>query len=180
SHFAILDLTRLLTLDPRIASYLAEEQPTPTTLLALLSHSQDPTAIPYTKSLTILQLTCTLFTSPLTPHTLLTNPTLKTHLLTTLTTSLLSPKPQLRVTATSLAYNLAIHNHNIRFAGDQAEPFSDDDQVQLTASIVEAIGQEEESGEVVEGLVFALGCLVYEAKLEGGVVDLCRVMGVGE
>ena len=49
--------------------------------------------------------------------------------------------------------------------------------MELSASLLEAIGREEESREGLKGLVLALGLLAYGSSLEGEVWDLLRVMG---
>ncbi|KAE8356725.1 PPPDE putative peptidase domain-containing protein [Aspergillus coremiiformis] len=152
SHFAILDLTRLLVLDPRIASYLAEESPTPTTLLSLLPPTDDPATTPYRTKITTLQLTCNLFSSSLSIHTLLSHPILRESTMSILTTALLDKTPTLRAAAASLAYNVAVYNHNARWEG-QGDTVPEDDQVQLAASLVEAIGVEEESDEIRQRIV---------------------------
>ncbi|PKY00080.1 thioredoxin [Aspergillus campestris IBT 28561] len=181
TRFALVDLARLLLLDPRVAGYLAEE-PNQTTLLSILSFASPDAAspCPYNFRITALQLVCNLFNTPLyrdqlvAPHSPLHKP-----VLTLLTNSLLDEHANLRVVAASLAYNLAAVNHNARFDG-LLDPLTEEEQVELTASGVEALTQEGESAEALRGLLFTIGLLVYEAPVEGGVVDLCRAMGVGE
>ncbi|GKZ39786.1 hypothetical protein AbraIFM66950_001201 [Aspergillus brasiliensis] len=177
NQFALVDLTRLLFLDPRVSSYFAEE-PNHTTLLALLAPSHSLSTCPYNLRIVMLQLCCTLFATPLYRDQLTTSPLLPT-LLHLTTSSLLDSHTNLRVVAASLAYNLSAHNHNARFAG-HAEPLSEENQVELTASLVEAITQEEESQEALHGLLFALGLLVYQASPDSAVVDLCKAMGIAE
>lgn len=131
----------------------------------------------------MLQLICNLFSSPLYLDHLTTNTAnnnnLHTTVLTLATSSLLDPHPNLRTVAASLAYNLSAANHNARFAG-HPDKLTEEEQVELTASLVEAIAQEAESAEALHGLLFALGLLVYEAPADGAVVDLCRAMGIAE
>ncbi|OJJ77227.1 hypothetical protein ASPBRDRAFT_36422 [Aspergillus brasiliensis CBS 101740] len=177
NQFALVDLTRLLFLDPRVSSYFAEE-PNHTTLLALLAPSHSLSTCPYNFRIVMLQLCCTLFATPLYRDQLTTSPLLPT-LLHLTTSSLLDSHTNLRVVAASLAYNLSAHNHNARFAG-HAEPLSEENQVELTASLVEAITQEEESQEALHGLLFALGLLIYQASPDSAVVDLCKAMGIAE
>lgn len=183
NHFALVDLARLLFLDTRVSSFFAEE-PNHTTLLTLLSPSTTLSSCPYNLRIVTLQLICNLFSSPLyldhlTTNTTANNNKLHTTVLTLTTSSLLDPHPNLRTVAASLAYNLAAANHNARFAG-LPDKLTEEEQVELTASLVEAIAQEEESAEALHGLLFALGLLVYEAPADGAVVDLCRAMGIAE
>ncbi|PYH72995.1 bifunctional C97 family peptidase/thioredoxin family protein [Aspergillus vadensis CBS 113365] len=176
--FALVDLTRLLFLDPRVSSYFAEE-PDHKTLLTLLTPSAGLSKCPYNLRIVMLQLCCTLFSTPLYRDQLTTSSSLLPTLLHLTTSSLLDSHTNLRVVAASLAYNLAALNHNARFAG-HTDPLSEENQVELTASLVEAITQEEESQEALHGLLFALGLLVYEANPDSAVVDLCKAMGIAE
>ncbi|KAL2826502.1 PUL domain-containing protein [Aspergillus cavernicola] len=183
NRFALVDLARLLFLDPRVAAYFAED-PSHTLLLTLLSPHQDPEqTLPYNLRIVTLQLTCNLFTTPLYTEHLSSSSTnnTNTNLLTTLlhltTTSLLDTHPNLRVVAASLAYNLSTLTHNARFS-THPEPLTEENQVELTASVAEAITQESSSAEALHGLLFALGLLAYEAPTDGAVLDLCRALGV--
>ncbi|GFF38374.1 desumoylating isopeptidase 1 [Aspergillus udagawae] len=181
NHFALVDLARLLFVDTRVSSFFAEE-PNHTTLLTLLSPSTNLSSCPYNLRIVMLQLICNLFSSPLYLDPLTTNSAnnnLHTTVLTLTTSSLLDPHPNLRTVAASLAYNLSAANHNARFAG-LPDKLTEEEQVELTASLVEAITQEAESAEALHGLLFALGLLVYEAPADGAVVDLCRAMGIAE
>ncbi|KAE8162102.1 PPPDE putative peptidase domain-containing protein [Aspergillus tamarii] len=187
AHFAIIDLTRLLTLDPRIASYFFSSQNPPSTLLSLLSQITQKEETPqesksaYTKTLTTLHLlTNLLLTSPHLPTTtILSTPSLLTSTLTTLTTSLFHTSPKIRCAAASLAYNLTAQNHNSRIEG-KGDLISEEDQVSLVAGLVEAIANEEESGEALRGFLMALGLVVYECVVGGEVEEVCRVLGVRE
>ncbi|KAE8380899.1 thioredoxin [Aspergillus bertholletiae] len=175
AHFAIIDLARLLALDPRIASYLASLQP-PSALLALLLPPEN-TPIPYNQSLTTLQLLANLTSTLLPTTTLLSNPSLRESTLSTLTTALLHSNSKIRCAGASLAYNLAAQNHNARIEGKD-ELMAEDDQVSVVAGLVEAIANEGESVEAVRGFLMALGMLVYESDAEGAVGEVCRILGV--
>ncbi|KAI9375235.1 PUL domain-containing protein [Aspergillus egyptiacus] len=178
-RFALVDLARLLFLDPRVAGYFAEDQ-THTLLLTLLTPSIDSNQnLPYNLRIVTLQLACNLFSSPFYTTHLSPNSPLLATLLPLTTTSLLDTHANLRVVAASLAYNLATLNHNARFEF-HPEPLSEENQVELTASVAEAIAQESSSAEALHGLLFALGLLVYEAPVDGAVTDLCRALSVKE
>ncbi|CAI7641408.1 unnamed protein product [Penicillium pancosmium] len=181
SLFAVVDLVRLLFLDPRVSGYFAEETQHKT-LLTLLSplSADDLSNCPYNLRIVALQLSCNLFSTPLYPDQL----TSATSLLreTTLRlaiNSLLDSHSNLRVVAASFAYNLAAYNHNARFDGNP-DPLTEEDQVEVAASLLEAISREDQSIEALHGLLFALGLFVYEAPLDGALIDLCRAMGVAE
>ncbi|KAL1863373.1 hypothetical protein Plec18170_000208 [Paecilomyces lecythidis] len=177
-HFAFVDLMRLAFLDPRVSGFFAEE-PEQKTLLTLLSRSNDISSCPYNLRIVMLQLTCNLFTTPLYPEQIVSYQPLRETCIRLLTGCLLDSQTNLRVVAASLAYNLAAFNHNERFEG-RSDKFSEGDQVELVASLLEAIGTEEESVEAFHGLLFALGLFLYEAPLDGEVIDLCKAMGITE
>ncbi|KAJ5893667.1 hypothetical protein N7495_005358 [Penicillium taxi] len=179
SHFAVVDLVRLLSLDPRISGYFAEETGH-ATLLTLLEPltQEDLSSCPYNLRIVAMQLACNLFSTPLFPEQFVqsTSP-LRETILRLATNSLLDSHTSLRVVAASFAYNLAVFNHNARFDG-KPDIITEEDQIELTASLLEAISSEEASCEALHGLLFALGLFVYEAPLDGSLVDLCRSMGV--
>lgn len=180
SHFAVVDLIRLLFLDPRVSGYFAEET-NHTTLLTLLSPltETDLSSSPYNLRIVTLQLACNLFSTPLYPDQLTTCSQLRKPFLHLATNSLLDSHSNLRVVSASFAYNLAAFNHNARFSG-KPDPLVEEDQVELAASLLEAVSREAQSPEALHGLLFALGLLVYEAPLDGTLVDLCRAMDVSE
>lgn len=178
THFAIVDLMRLLFLDPRASSYFAQEEKHATLLTILAPLSQeDLSSCPYNLRIVALQLACNLFSTPFYPDQLITSALLRETCLRFSTNSLLDTHANLRVVAASFAYNLAAFNHNARFDG-KPDLIPEEDQVEVTASILEAISREEESPEALHGLLFALGLFVYEAPLDGTLVDLCRAMAV--
>lgn len=181
SHFAVVDLVRLLFLDPRVSGYFAEEvnHATILTLLSPLSHD-DLSSCPYNLRIVALQLACNLFSTPLYPQQLVSSSSpLRETCLRLATNSLLDPHNNLRVVASSFAYNLAAYNHNFRFDG-KPDPLSEGAQVELAALLLEAVSQEEQSPEALRGFLFALGLLIYEAPLDGALIDLCRALGVAE
>lgn len=176
SLFAVVDLVRVAFLDPRVSAFFAEE-PDHKTLLTLWSHVSDLASCPYNLRIVMLQLACNLFTTPLYPNQIVAHEKLRETCMRLLTGCLLDSHANLRVVAAALAFNLAAFNHNERFE-KRPDKLSQDVQVELVASLVEAISTEEESVEALHGCLLALGLLVYEAPLDGDVVDLCRAMGV--
>ncbi|KAJ5101964.1 hypothetical protein NUU61_004186 [Penicillium alfredii] len=185
SQFAVVDLVRLLFLDPRISGYFAEEAQHRTLLTLLTPLSTDELSTsPYNLRIVALQLTCNLFSSPLYTEQLAVSPSsssplLRETCLRLATNSLLDAHANLRVVAASFAYNLAAFNHNSRFSNG-TDRIPEEDLVELTASLLEAVAREDQSPEALHGLLFALGLLVYEAPLDGTLVDLCRAMSVAE
>ncbi|KAL1966881.1 hypothetical protein VTN77DRAFT_3846 [Rasamsonia byssochlamydoides] len=177
-RFAMVDLVRVAFLDSRVSGFFAEE-PEHKTLQTLFSHFTDLAACPYNLRIVMLQLACNLFTTPLYPEQIASNQSLCETCIRLLTGCLLDSHTNLRVVAASFAYNLAAYNHNERFEG-RPDKLSEGDQVELVASLLEAIGKEEESIEALHGCLFALGLFLYEAPLDGEVIDLCRAMGIAD
>jgi desumoylating isopeptidase 1 len=177
-HFAVVDLVRVAFLDPRVSGFFAEEAEHKT-LLTLLSHSNNLSICPYNLRIVMLQLACNLFTTTLYPQQIVSHRQLREVCIRLLTGCLLDNHTNLRVVAASLVFNLAAFNHNERFEG-RPDKLSTEDQVELVASLLEAIKTEQEAIEALHGFLFALGLFVYEAPMDGEVVDLCRAMGIAE
>lgn len=177
SLFPLVDLLRLTLVDPRISGYFAEEPNHNTVLSILSSVISCGEGCPYTLRIVTLQMACNLFTSPLYPPQLLTNPNLATPLIQLVTSSLLdTTNAPIRVSAASLAFNIAAFNHQRRLDGEEdllVESF----QVELLASMLEAIEREKESKDSLKGLLSAIGLLAYAAARTGEVVDLCEALG---
>ncbi|KMQ81768.1 pul domain-containing protein, partial [Lasius niger] len=81
-----------------------------------------------------------------------------------------------RVAASSLLFNLALANRQLRAKDSSKAHLPDGDQVELAASAVEAVGQEEKSAEALRGMLSALGHLVYGTDLDGELADLLRAL----
>lgn len=197
--FTVVDLLRCALIDPRVSGFLAEEQHQ-ATIAAILTHvttTLSPTTCPYALRLVTLQLACNLFTSPLYPPKLLSSSSsegsnspaarVRSRLTQLISSSFLDvTHTNTRVAAASLLYNLALANNRVRLGLSTPEPalaggdgLPEEDQVELAASVLEAITQEEQSVEALEGMLRALGWLVYCAPVEGELVDLLRVLDAG-
>jgi thiol-disulfide isomerase/thioredoxin len=174
--FAAYDLFRLAVADTRVSAFFAEERNT-VTILRLLKHVNAlGDEAPYSLRIVSLHVACNLFASPLASHVILAKDDVVKELIILLTSSLLDETHNnVRIAAASLAFNVAAANHRSRMEKD-SDLLSNNDQIELVASILEALGREEESKEAVKGLVLALGLLVYCAPLEGELPDLCRAM----
>jgi hypothetical protein len=59
---------------------------------------------------------------------------------------------------------------------ESASILPESDQVELAASVVEAIDQENKSAEALQGMLLALGHLFYGADLRGELADLLRAL----
>ena len=178
--FAAYDLFRLAVADTRVAAFFSEEADT-VTILRLLKHVNIlADEAPYNLRIVSLHVACNLFASSLASHGVLAKPALVKELITLVTSSLLDESHNnVRIAAASLAFNISAANHRPRLEKD-LELLGDGDQVELVASILEALGREGESKDAVKGLTLALGILVYCAPQEGELLDLCRAMEAAE
>jgi hypothetical protein len=158
---------------------------TPATVHHLLDHvDRLGDSAPYALRLTTLHLACNLFTSPLfIPH-LLSAPMSST-LISILTTSLLDEKyPALKASALSLAMNIASSNHRLRMKKHSANAspplleseLAESEQVELLASLLENISNEEHWSDNKKVGVICVGWLVYGADMDGELRDLWKVM----
>ena len=180
SLFPIVDLFRLALVDPRVAGYYAEESSHATVLTVLSTVNSTADECPYTLRIVTVQMACNLFTSPLFSSQLLGNPALATPLIHLVASSLLDTShSQIRVAASSLAFNIAARNHMQRLDGKD-DLLSVDTQVELLASLIEAVGKEEESKEGLKGLLLAIGLLAYEAPKDGEVAEVCQLLEGGK
>ncbi|KAK4034896.1 P-loop containing nucleoside triphosphate hydrolase protein [Parachaetomium inaequale] len=180
--FTIVDLLRCALVDPRVSGYLAEEQPAHHTMTAILTHvttTLPPQTCPYALRLVTLQLACNLFTSPLYPPQILSHPPLRSLLTQLISSSFLDDAhTNTRVAAAALLFNVALANSRKRREGP-GDALPEDEQVELAASVLEAIAQEEASAEALEGMLLALGWLAYCMPAEGELAGLLRVMDAG-
>ncbi|KAA8633553.1 hypothetical protein SMACR_02572 [Sordaria macrospora] len=173
--FTVVDLMRIGLVDPRFSGYLAEEV-VHGTVTALLEHVNDLKECPYALRLVTLQMACNLFSSQLYADEVLSNDKLRTPLTQLVSSSLLDDTHNnVRVAAASLLFNIALANSRKRQDGP-GDVLPQDDQIELAVSILEAIAQEEASGDALEGMLLALGYLAYRMPLDGELSDLLRTM----
>lgn len=173
--FTVVDLFRAALLDPRFSGYYAEEKDHKT-IAHLLSYVNSFTDCPYSLRLVALQAVCNLFSSPLYPQSISDSPKLASPVVQLIATSLLDEKhPSVRVAAASLSFNIAVANSRLRL-DEHRDALLEGDQIELAASLLEAIAVEEESPEALQGLLLAFGYLVYCTPENGELMDLLRAM----
>lgn len=173
--FTVVDLLRAALADRRFSGYFAEEK-NHRTIAHLLNHVSSLVNCPYSLRLVTLQAACNLFSSPLYPEHILNCPTLTDPMAQLITTSLLDDKHHnIRVAAASLSFNIAAANSRIR-SEERRDTLPESIQVELAASLLEAISVEEESPEALKGFLLAFGYLVYCASQDGELVDLLKTM----
>lgn len=176
--FAIVDLLRCGLIDPRFSGYLAEEA-NHVTVLAVLNHVNGLETCPYALRLVTLQTACNLFSSTLYPDQILSHESLRTAVTQLVSTSFLDDAhSNVRVAAASLLFNVALANSHKRSEGP-GDVLPEGDQVELAASVLEAITQEDGSVEALEGMLLALGYLAYRLPLDGDLAELLRTMDAG-
>lgn len=172
--FTIVDLFRCALVDPRVSGYFAEEQDYKT-IRSVLACVNGQESCPYALRLVTLQMACNLFSTSLFAHEVLCSAAIRTPLVTLLSSSFLDDTHNnVRVAASSLLFNIALTNRRARDGSKPTLP--DEDQVELAAALVEAIGQEEQSVEALQGMLSALGHLVYGTSLDGELSDLLRAL----
>jgi desumoylating isopeptidase 1 len=173
--FAIVDLLRVALADARFSGYFAEEK-SHKTIAPLLEYVNSQQNCPYSLRLVALQAACNLFSSPLFIEHILCCRTLTSPIVQLITTSLLDDKHHnVRVAAASLSFNIATANNKLR-TEEYREALPEGDQVELAASLLEAISVEEKSPEALKGFLLAFGHLVYRAPRDGELADLLKSM----
>ena len=173
--FTVVDLLRVALVDCRFSGYYAEEKEHKT-IAPLFNYVNSLQDCPYSLRLVALQTACNLFSSPLYPQHVLSCQTLSQPIVRLITTSLLDDKHHnVRVAAASLSFNMASANSRMR-TEEFTEHLSEGDQVELGASLLEAIDVEEESPEALKGFLLAFGYLIYCAPKDGELVDLLKSM----
>jgi thiol-disulfide isomerase/thioredoxin len=173
--FTVVDLLRSALIDSRFSGYFAEERDHKT-IVPLFSYVATLANCPYPLRLVTLQAACNLFSSPLYPEHILGCPSLTDPIVQLITTSLLDDKHHnVRVAAASLSFNIAAANSRIR-SEECRDLLPESVQVELAASLLEAISVEENSSDALKGFLLALGYLVYCAPKNGELVDLLVTM----
>ena len=174
-RFAAVDLLRCAMIDGRVTGFFAEEKG-PQTIPALVKHINGLERCPHNLRLVTIHLACNLFTSPLYVKEIMTaGNNLAPLLVQVVTSSLLDAShPTTRVSAASLAFNLAGANYRIR-REERREALAEGEQVQLAASMIETLSSEE-NGDATKALLLALGYLVYCAPQQGELLDLAKAL----
>lgn len=172
--FALVDLFRCSLIDPRVSGYFAEES-SHATISKVISTVNSQADCPYALRLVTLQAICNLFSTPLFAHVVLQNAKLQEDITQLISSSFLDDgHSNTRVAASSLLFNVALAHRQAISKQDNGLP--EGAQVELAASVVEAIGQEEESSEALHGMLLALGNLAYCTDLDGELADLLRAL----
>ncbi|EQB47562.1 PUL domain-containing protein [Colletotrichum gloeosporioides Cg-14] len=173
--FPVVDLFRCALVDARFSGYFAEEKDHQT-VLAILKFVNSHSDCPYALRLVTLQMACNFFSTPLYPEEILRNEGLRAPIIQLISSSFLDDSHNnIRVSASSLMFNLALASNKAR-REKTGDVLPEGDSVELAASVLEAIGQEEKSPEALQGMLLALGNLVYCTPSDSEVADLLRTM----
>ncbi|KAH8177340.1 PUL domain-containing protein [Sarocladium implicatum] len=176
SLFPIIDLFRCALVDPRVSGYFVEEQDH-VAIRRTLDIVNGSTDCPYALRLVTLQMACNLFTTPLFTDQLISSSNLRQAVTLLVSSSFLDEAHNnVRVAASSLMFNIAIVTATGKAQAASPSALPDEDQVELAAAVVEAIGQENKSSEALHGMLLALGHLVYGISLDGELADLLRAL----
>ncbi|POS86943.1 hypothetical protein EPUL_000436 [Erysiphe pulchra] len=173
--FVVVDLFRVGLADTSFNAYFAKEKDHKTVTL-IISHVNSLENCPYSLRLVTLQLCCNLFISDIFQSQILGCSSLYEPIIQLVTSCLLDEKNQnVRVAAASLAFNLATVNQKARSNKNQ-EILPEAQQVELAASLLEAIKNEEQSPEAMKGFLLALANLIFRAPGDGELGDLLKSM----
>ncbi|KAI0157890.1 P-loop containing nucleoside triphosphate hydrolase protein [Hypoxylon sp. FL1284] len=170
--FTVVDLFRCALVDPRLSGYFAEEHDHKTVLTLLDTVNKD-SECPYALRLVTLQMACNLFSSHLYADQILRHESLRTAVTQLLSSSFLDDSHNnVRLAASSLLFNVASANCHRR--GESEDVIPESDQIELAASVLEAISQEDDSSAALHGMLLALGFLAYCMPSRGDLIDLLR------
>ncbi|KAK8927068.1 hypothetical protein H634G_01966 [Metarhizium anisopliae BRIP 53293] len=173
--FAVIDLFRCALSDPRVSAYSSEEAEHKT-IKTVLNSVNSLGSCPYALRLVTIQMACNIFSTPLFAHEVLQHASLRSALVQLVTTSFLDDAHNnIRVASASLLFNIALAGRRERDR-DSSAGLPEEDQVELAAALLEAIAQEDKSVEALQGMLSALGHLVFGISLGGELADLLRAL----
>ncbi|TQS37451.1 hypothetical protein Golomagni_02071 [Golovinomyces magnicellulatus] len=173
--FVAVDLFRICIASPKFSAYFAKEkdQLTVTSLITFVNSIKD---CPYSLRLVTLQLSCNLFTNKIYHQHILGCTPLSELTMQLLTTNLLDDKNKnVRVAAASLAFNITAANQRVR-SDTKQDLLSETTKIELAASLLEAIRNEEQSTEAIKGFLLSLANLVFRSCTTGELADLLKSM----
>lgn len=174
--FTAIDMFRAALVDPRMSAYYAEERDFQTIDAIVKWVNKKGANCPYSMRLVTLHTLCNMFSTPLLANVVFGDPKIRRELTTLVSSSFLDDShTNTRVAASSLLFNLAVQNRKRRREKNEAR-FSSEEEVELAASLVEAITQETESAEALHGMLLSLGHLMFGIELTGELADLLRAL----
>ncbi|CAD6506168.1 BgTH12-07098 [Blumeria graminis f. sp. triticale] len=173
--FAVADLLRVCTVDQKLYSYYTDEKGQKT-LASLFSHVNSLENCPYSLRLITTQLACNIFTNYSYSLSFSSFPSMIRSIVQLVTTGLLDEQnTNVRVAAAGLAFNISRIARTTRSEEKHAVP-SEAQQVELVASLLEAISLEETSPEAFKGYLLALSNFSFCIPPDCELVELLNVM----
>lgn len=172
--FAVVDLLRCTLLIGPTADLIITSRPNMTK--SILSYVNGADECPYALRLVTLHTACNLGRSSFFAEKVLKDYDLRSQLTELIASSLLDEmNKNVRVSASTLLLNVALANSRSRKDGNP-DILSEEDVMELCASVLEAITREESSTETLKGLCLSFGLLIYLIPPEGEVVDLITTL----
>ncbi|KAK9455186.1 PPPDE putative peptidase domain-containing protein [Dipodascopsis uninucleata] len=166
--FPLIDLFRIAAVDVRVSSWFAEEEDLKTFKRIILFNTDEHE---YQVRLVTLQLLCNGFNSHLLAPLLCGE--LGSELCQLVVGSLLDDHSNVRLAASSLAFNIAAFGLKIRL--EQSEEVNTDISAELAVALTECIARESESSSTLSRLMLALGMLLYRISnpSENELLEIC-------
>ena len=173
--FAAYDILRPALVDKRVNAYFVSGQGLEC-LLDMLEHVTSIDDCPFNLKLVTLQLSCNLFSNDQFDHHIVQSAKLSSLLLQLVQSSTADDtlKDVAKSVGASLAFNTANAYYKLRTNGNDSD-IREEAQVELGATILDAISRYQHF-DSLQVLITALGLLVYQAPVDGELLDLCRAM----
>lgn len=177
--WTFVDLLLAAMADPRCSGYYAEEE-NYRVITTILDYTRDCSSGNSQQRLQLvtLKMLCNLFSSALFPKQALADSAVVSSMIQLLSATLTCESMvSVRVAAASLAFNMASFNHGQRTDEDR-EIIPEAEQLQLLASLVEAVTVETTSSEALRRNLTALGLLIHCAPKDAEILDFVRAADV--
>lgn len=185
-RFTVYDILRLMLVEPRASGYFLSSPETRNILEALFENAADESSL-YNLQLCALHAACNLFSPTfgmLLSSGLLADGGIVKALITLISTGFQDTNHvTLRVAAASLAFNIATQLLEARMSSSpssNAEAMPEASQVELAAALMQAIGEEADSADVVKLAALSLGRLLYLQPANAEIRDLYDAMDAKE
>lgn len=185
-RFTVYDILRLVLVDPRASGYFLSSPETRNSLQELFSNAAEDSS-PYNLQLCALHAACNLFSSTfgmLSSSRLLADEGIVAALNSLISTGFQDKEHvTLRVAAASLAFNISTLLMEARMSSSprsNTEAMPESSQVELAAALIQAIGDEAESADVVKLTGLSLGRLLYLQPANAEIRDLYEAMEAKE
>lgn len=181
-RFTIFDVFRLLLADPRASGYCLSSPASIASLASILGNAVED-GLPYNLQLCALHAACNIFSSSsgmVLSSGLLADQSVNAAFINLISTGLQDrDHVTLRVASASLAFNITTALMEARMGSKDAgdvESMTEASQVELAAALIQGLGDETESADVVKLIALSLGRLLYLQHVGSEVGDLYEAM----